>query len=164
MIQYARYALIVIVLIVVQATLIPFMSLAGVTPDMLLIFVVVFALREGQIPGTAAGFVVGFVSDIVTGDFLGLGALTKTIAGFTAGYFYNEINPMQRLSSYIFLIVVATAGLVHNIVYFSFLLQGFPVSVSEIILKFMVGSMLYTVLMSLVPYFYFNSQSKIIRT
>jgi rod shape-determining protein MreD len=164
MIQYARYALIVIVLLVVQATLIPFMSLAGVTPDLLLIFVVVFALREGQIPGTAAGFLVGFVSDVVTGDFLGLGALTKTIAGFTAGYFYNEINPMQRLSSYIFLVVVATAALVHNIVYFSFLLQGFPVSVWEIILKFIVGSLVYTVLMSLVPYFYFNSQSKIIRT
>lgn len=164
MTHYARYAVIVIVLLVIQATIVPFISLAGVTPDVLLIFVVVVALREGQIPGTITGFVVGLTSDIVAGDFLGLGALTKTIAGFTAGYFYNQTNPEQSVSTYTFFITVAAAGLLHNIIYYGFLLQGLPVSVAAIILKFMIGSTAYTVLVSLVPYFYFNSQTKTIRT
>lgn len=164
MIHYARYAGGVIVLLVMQATLIPFIALAGVTPDLLLIFVIVIALREGQIPGTIAGFIIGLIADIVTGDFLGLGALTKTIAGFTAGYFYNEANPLQQLSTSTFLIVMAVAGIVHNIIHYGFLLQGLPVSVSEIFFMFIIGSTLYTVLFSLVPYFYFNSRANVTRT
>jgi rod shape-determining protein MreD len=163
MIKYARYVPVLIVLLVIQATLIPFMSLVGVTPDVLLIFVIVITLREGQITGTIAGFIIGLVSDIVVGDFLGLGALTKTIAGFTAGYFYNEPNPLQPLSTYMFFIVMAIAGFVHNIVHYGFLLQGLPVSVFEIIFKFMIGATVYTIFVSLVPYFYFNSRSKITR-
>jgi len=164
MTQYARYAVVLILLLVVQATLIPFISLAGVTPDVLLILTVVIALREGQIPGTIAGFIIGLMSDIAIGDFLGLGALTKTLAGFTAGYFYNEMNPMQVLTTYMFILVVAVAGFVHNIIYFAFLLQGFPVSSLEIVIKFMVGSTVYTVIVSLVLFFYHNARTGTIHT
>ncbi len=162
--HYARYVLILIVLVIVQKTLIPFISLVGVTPDVLLIFVVLIALREGQIAGTVFGFIVGFMIDIVSGDFLGLSALTKTIAGFTAGYFYNEMNPLQTLGTYAFFIVVAVAAIVHNIIHFAFLFQGLPVSITEVIFKFIIGSTVYTVFISLILFFYYNSQSKLIRT
>lgn len=164
MTQYARYAVALILLLVVHTTVIPFISLAGVTPDVLLIFTVVIALREGQIPGTIAGFIIGLMSDIAIGDFLGLGALTKTLAGFTAGYFHNEMNPLQVLGTYIFILVVAVAGFVHNIIYFAFLLQGFPVTALEIVIKFMIGSTMYTVIVSLVWFFYYNARSRKIHT
>lgn len=162
--HYARYALILIVLLIVQKTLIPFISLAGVTPDVLLIFVVVIALREGQIPGTVLGFIIGLVVDIVSGDFLGLGALTKTIAGFTAGYFYNEMNPLQPLGAYTLFIVVAVAAIVHNIIHFTLLFQGIPVSFFEVVFKFIIGSTVYTVGISLILFFYYNLQSRQFRT
>jgi len=162
--QYARYALILIVLVIIQKTLIPFISLVDVTPDVLLIFVVIVALREGQIAGTVFGFVVGFVIDIVSGEFLGLSALTKTIAGFTAGYFYNEMNPLQILGTYTFFVVIAVAAVVHNIIHYAILFQGLPVSVTEVIVKFVIGSTFYTVVISLIMFFYYNAQSRFLRT
>ncbi len=164
MMQYARYALILIVLVIIQKTLIPFISLVDVTPDVLLIFVVIVALREGQIAGTVFGFVVGFVIDIVSGEFLGLSALTKTIAGFTAGYFYNEMNPLQILGTYTFFVVIAVAAVVHNIIHYAILFQGLPVSVTEVIVKFVIGSTFYTVVISLIMFFYYNAQSRFLRT
>jgi rod shape-determining protein MreD len=162
--RYARYVFVLIILLVVQGTLIPFISLAGVTPDVLLILAVIIALREGQIPGTIAGFVIGLIGDLAIGDFLGPGALTKTLAGFTAGYFYNETNPLQVLSTHMFILVIAVAAFVHNVIYFAFLLQGFPVSAVEIIVKFMIGSTVYTVIVSLVLFFYYNSRPRTIHT
>jgi len=162
--KYVRYAIVVIVLLVVQASIIPFISLGDVTPDLLLIYIVVISLREGKIPGTVSGFLIGLASDLVTGDFLGLGALTKTIAGFVAGFFYNEVSPNQSLMTYTFLICVGVVSVIHNFIHFGFLLQGLPVSVSEIIITFILGTTLYTLLTSLVPYLYFSSRSKTIHT
>jgi len=164
MIKYARYVLIVIVLLVIQSSVIPFISLAGVTPDLLLIYVVIISLREGQIPGTVGGFLIGLASDLSTGDFIGLGALTKTIAGFVAGFFFNESSPAQSLSTYTFLLAVGIAGIAHNMIHFGFLLQGLPVSVSEIIFKFIIGTTIYTVIVSLLPFFHYASKSKSVHT
>ncbi len=164
MIKYARYVLVVVALLVFQASVIPFISLVGVTPDLLLIYVVVLSLREGQIPGTVGGFLIGLASDFVTGDFLGLGALTKTIAGFVAGFFFNETSPLQPLSTYTFLVVVGVAAIAHNMIHFGFLLQGMPVGVSEIVFKFIIGTTVYTVVVALIPYFLFSARSKSIHT
>lgn len=160
MIQYGRYVVIAILLLVIQATVVPFIALAGVTPDLLLIYVVIIALRKGQITGTVAGFTIGIATDVVSGDFLGLGALAKTIAGFVAGYFYNELNPEHVLVHYRFLFVIAVAGLVHSIVYYAFLLQGLPVSVTDTLFRYMIGSTVYTLFLSLIPYFHYHYRTR----
>jgi rod shape-determining protein MreD len=160
MIRYGRYALIALLLLVAQASLIQFIAIAGVTPDIVLIYVIVVALREGQVRGTVWGFAIGLAGDVLTGSFLGLGALTKTAAGFVAGYFYNEASPEQPLATYTFLIVVATAGLMHNLLYYLFALQGLSVPLSTIIFKYVAGSTVYTLLVALVPYFFMTSRAR----
>jgi rod shape-determining protein MreD len=163
-VHYGWFALITLILLVVQSTMVPFAALEGVTPDLLLILVVIIALRQGQTAGTIAGFAIGLASDLVMGDFLGLGALTKTVAGFVAGYFYNQTNPLQSLSTYRFIIAVAVSGLAHNVIYYTLLLQGLPVGAHEIIFKYMVGSTFYSLVLSLVPYFHYTSRYRSVRT
>lgn len=158
MAQYFRYAVMVIVLTVLQTTVVPFIGLHGVTPDLLLIYVIIIALREGQIPGTVVGFVIGLFSDLAAGDFIGLGALTKTIAGFVAGYFYNEATPLQSLGSSKFLWVVAIAGGIHNLIHHMFLLQGLSLPFTEIIVKFAIGTTIYTMAAALIPMLQYSSK------
>ncbi len=157
MARYLRYTFITILLVVLQVTIVPFIAIEGVRPDLLLIYVVIISLREGQIPGTIAGFAVGLISDLAVGEFIGLGALTKTGAGFIAGYFYNEMSPLQSLGNYKFLFIVALAGVLHNFVYHMLFLQGLPLTFAEITGKYVLGTTVYTLAVALIPLFQYSS-------
>src|SRR5512134_2858578 len=95
--RIALYVLASLVLLVVDATLVKFLAIATIVPDVLLLWIVYIAIREGQVAGTTAGFAIGVIVSLAGGatTMLGLAALTKTIAGFLAGYFFNENKTFQ---------------------------------------------------------------------
>lgn len=153
--QYVRSALVALVLLILQTTFIPFLSIAGFLPDILLIWVVYVAVRRGQMEATITGFLVGLLQDAVSMQFFGLGALTKTIAGFVAGYFFNENSTEQTLGSYRFLTIILVSSFVHNIIYYGIFLQGIQDSVFAVMLEFSIATSLYTALLSVFPMFTF---------
>jgi rod shape-determining protein MreD len=163
MVQFFQYAIIAILLTILQTTIVPFAGLQGVTPDLVLIYIIIISLREGQMTGTVAGFAIGLLGDFAAGDFIGLGALTKTIAGFIAGYFYNETSPIQSLGTSKFLWAVVIAGGIHNLIHHLFLLQGFSMPLNEILIKFVLGTTLYTLAISLVPMLQYSSRLRAAR-
>ncbi|HEV8307909.1 MAG TPA: rod shape-determining protein MreD [Methylomirabilota bacterium] len=69
----------------VQSTVVPVFSVAGVVPDLPVILVVLLALRRGPEVGCVTGFALGLAQDAVAGGPLGLHALSKAIVGFVAG-------------------------------------------------------------------------------
>src|SRR5712671_4365183 len=101
-----KYALISLFLIIVQTQATRLLSIDEIAPDILIIWIVYLALRTGQLSGTLWGFAIGLVFDLVTGNFIGLSAMTKTISGFAAGYFYNENKTQLILRSYQFMVIV----------------------------------------------------------
>ncbi|MEK9139380.1 MAG: rod shape-determining protein MreD [Bacteroidota bacterium] len=151
------YILLSLLFIVVDSTLIKFLSIANIVPDILIIWIVYIAIREGQVAGTTAGFLVGLVMSLMgtTGSMLGLAALTKTFAGFIAGYFYNENKIYNTLGGYQFIVLVALASLVHNTIYFVIFLQGSGMSWSESVLYYGVPTTAYTAAVALLPMFAF---------
>jgi rod shape-determining protein MreD len=108
--QYIRYSIVTLFLLILQTTIIPFASIANIVPDILIVWIVYVAIKLGQIPATVAGFVIGIAVDLVGGHFIGLSALSKTIAGFFAGYFYNENKIDYTLGNYQFLIIVGLSS------------------------------------------------------
>ncbi len=153
--HYVRSAFVAFVLLLLQTTFIPFLSIAGFLPDILLIWVVYVAVRQGQMEATITGFLVGLLQDAVSMQFFGLGALTKTIAGFVAGYFYSENSTEQTLGSYRFLTIIVVSSFVHNIIYSGIFLQGIQDSVVPTMIEFSVATSLYTALLSVFPMFTF---------
>jgi rod shape-determining protein MreD len=147
--------LISLFLIVLQTQVMRLFTIEGVTPDLLLIWVVYLALRDGQMSGTLWGFAVGLVFDFVTGNFIGLSAMTKTIAGFSAGYFYNENKTQLTLRSYQFIVIVLVASIVHNTVYFILFTQGSDFSFLRAVFRFGITTALYTSIVTLLPMFRF---------
>src|SRR3989475_11937210 len=71
---------------VAHATLTPMISVAGVTPDLPLIMVILLALRRGPEFGCVAGFVTGLLQDATGGGLIGVQALTKGLIGFGLGF------------------------------------------------------------------------------
>jgi rod shape-determining protein MreD len=115
--QYILPLILFFPLLIVQTTLIPLISINGVVPDLLLILLVFYAVKEGQIYGTVLGFIFGFFFDLITGSLLGSSMLSKTLAGFIAGYFYNENKQDLYFKSYVFALIVLLCGIVDAIVY-----------------------------------------------
>lgn len=158
---YLRYALITLGLITLQTTIIPFTSIANIIPDLLLIWIVYIAITTGQIPATIFGFAIGLILDLVSGQFLGLSALSKTAAGFLAGYFYNENKIDITLGNYQFLVIVGMMSFFHNIVYFVIFTQGSDVGFFTAIFRFGLFSTLYTITLAIIPFFLFSRKSSL---
>ncbi len=153
--KQVKYALISIFLIVLQTQVMRLLTIEGITPDILLIWVVYIALRNGQLQGTLWGFAIGLMFDFVTGNFIGLSAMTKTICGFTAGYFYNENKIHLILRSYQLIIIVLIAAVIHNTIYFLIFTQGSEISFFRAVVQYGVSTALYTSIITLLPMFGF---------
>ena len=153
--HYVRSAFALLVLLLLQTTFVPFLSINGFLPDVLLIWVVYIAVTRGQMEATIAGFAVGLLQDAVAIQFFGLSALTKTLAGFVAGYFFNENLTQQTLGSYRFLLIILLSSFVHNVVYFGIFLQGIQDALFTTMIEFSVAASLYTALMGVFPMFTF---------
>jgi len=153
---YIRSAFIVVCLVLLQTTFIPFISLSGFLPDIFILYLVYIAIRRGQIEATISGFAIGLLQDIITIKFLGLAALSKTIAGFAVGYFYNENTIEQTLGSYRYLLLIGTCSIIHNIVYFTIFFQGNENAIFFLSLESTLGITLYTCIIGILPMFFFS--------
>lgn len=140
-------------LLILQLTLIPLFAIENVVPELTTILLVFLALRRGQIQGAIYGFLFGFLLDIFTGGIIGSAMFSKTLAGFTAGYFYSE-NPEESSSldfkfvSIVFLCasidsffysLLGTTELSSGIQYFIFDYSLFPGLYTSIICLPLVG-------------------------
>jgi rod shape-determining protein MreD len=153
---YIRSALVVIGLLLLQTTFLPFIAVGGYLPDLFILYLVYSALRRGQIETTISGFIIGLLQDIITTQFFGLAALSKTIAGFVAGYFFNENTAEQTLGSYRYVLLVALCSIVHNLIYFIIFFQGSTSSVFISTIECTLGITLYTCIISVLPMFFFS--------
>ena len=151
------YILFSVVLVVVDSTLIKFLSIADIVPDILVIWIVYIAVREGQMAGTTAGFFIGLATTMAgtSEGMVGLASLAKTLTGFIAGYFYNENKTDNTLGGYQFIVIVGVSSLVHNIIYFIIFLQGSGMSWIQSVLSYGLPTTAYTAMVALLPMFAF---------
>lgn len=149
--RHLKYVFFTIVLLLVQSKMMTLLTLEGITPDLLTIWVVYLALKEGQLAAMPWGFGIGLAFDLLTGNFIGLSALTKTIAGFTAGYFYNENKTPLILGSYRFLVIVLIVSLIHNTVYFLIFTQGTEIGMMRAFFQVGLATTFYTATLTLLP-------------
>lgn len=157
-----RILLITVLLVALQTTLIPFLSVANIIPDILLIWVVYTALQSGQIPATVLGFSAGLFVDLLSGQFLGLSALSKTVVGFAAGYFFNDNKVNFTIARYQFLVIVALMSLVHNLIYFTVFVQGTDIGLASAMLRFGLFATIYTTAVALLPWFVFTRKYSVV--
>lgn len=82
----AQLLLVMLVLLVLQFYLRPRLGNARISPDFLLIALMLFAMRSGAGAGAVAGFLVGLIEDTLTPARFGAGALAHTLVGYFAAW------------------------------------------------------------------------------
>ncbi len=142
--QFLWYAIAGLILLLMQLNL-GYIAVENVTPDLLVVLTVFIAIREGQFTGMLAGFLLGLIFDLISSDIIGTNALSKMLAGFIAGYFFNEqLSVQDSIGNFRFLGIVAIAALAHNIVYFFFYVQPTDLSFVSFFLRSGIAASLYT--------------------
>jgi rod shape-determining protein MreD len=142
--RFINYGIVALLLSIFNVIFLQFISVGGITPDLLLILCVWIALAEGQFAGLFAGFFIGLLFDLVSSDVIGTNALAKTIAAFIAGWFYKEGKSEQTIGKFQFLLILFLCSIVHNLIYFFFYLKTSEASYLEFILKYGLAVSLYT--------------------
>jgi rod shape-determining protein MreD len=140
---------------VVQMTFVPLITVAGFTPDLLIICLVTMGVRRGRVETTIGGFFIGLLQDLATTQFFGLTALSKSIAGYVAGAFSNENTAEQALGSYRLPFTVLLISTVHNLPYYFIFYQGVERSLVGAVLISTLGTALYTAVAAILPMFWF---------
>ena len=74
-----------------QVGLAPYIAIAGVVPNFLLIVVVTLALVEGPSAGASAGFAAGLIFDLLGQGPVGPMALVLTLTGYFAGQLHENM-------------------------------------------------------------------------
>jgi rod shape-determining protein MreD len=135
---------------VLQTTVVPLISIAGVSPDLLMLALFFLALKNGQMTAVGAGFFLGLAQDLFSPSVLGQNALSKSIAGFFAGFFNER---MMRVDFIFQIVLVFVTFLVNDAIYFIVqVVKADNGSVVHNLIMTSVPRALYSMLFALLPY------------
>jgi rod shape-determining protein MreD len=119
MIKFLIPLLLLIPVAALQLAVVPFISVQNISPNLIIVLLVFFTLKNGQMYGTFLGFLFGLIYDLISGGLLGAFMISFTIAGFIAGYFYNENKLDITTSSFLLTIIVFVCAFVALFLYSS---------------------------------------------
>jgi rod shape-determining protein MreD len=124
-----------------QWSVVPALSVGGVTPDLPLVVTVFLAVRKGPVAGCLAGFVAGLLQDMAGGGLIGIQALTKALAGFSMGLLVGRLwvtNPLVQVPALVLLTLAEGLGR-----FMLLQLFHFPASLGDMIVHVILPQALY---------------------
>ncbi|MBO5260942.1 MAG: rod shape-determining protein MreD [Coprococcus sp.] len=81
--------ILIIICFVLQSAFFPFIEVAGISPNLLLILTVSFGLMRGRKEGMLVGFFCGFLYDLYFGFAIGPFMIIYMLLGYCNGFFHR---------------------------------------------------------------------------
>lgn len=103
------YIGLIFLIFLLQLTVGEWASIANISPDFVLVAVILVGKSKGVLYGEIFGFLLGIISDSIGSTLLfGLSTLTKTVSGFLSGYMKRIEGKITIFSYYslIFLVIL----------------------------------------------------------
>lgn len=120
----------------------PWLTICEIKPDFVLILVLFGAILNGRMFGQLFGFGVGLLVDIIgMGSFMGLSALSKTVAGFLAGFFKDRRNRLNRFIFYSFSVLII---LIQFTIVYLINFKSIEIGTQYIFLRYIIPETIYT--------------------
>jgi rod shape-determining protein MreD len=110
----ARAALVLVVALVLQVSLVADLRVMGAIGDLMLVVVVAAGLTGGADRGITYGFAAGVLYDLVLDTPFGLNALTYAVVGYGVGVVGTALG---RTSGWWPVLIAAAAGLAQAVLY-----------------------------------------------
>jgi len=133
-------------LILIQISVLKHLALVRdnivVQPDLVLLLLFFYGIRQSQIASTLAGFISGLFLDSLSGGMLGMHAFSMTIAGFLIGYIPRS-HKIQTLLH--FCLSYFVISIIHDFVYFLLYTINNEIGIWRLLIVYSLPSTLYSV-------------------
>jgi rod shape-determining protein MreD len=134
------------VLALFQSTILPYISILGVRPNLILLAVVSWTLLRGLTEGLTWAFVGGLWFDLLSGGPFGLSALTLVFVAFLASLLEASLF---REHIVLLILIIGAATVVHGALYLIFLrIANHPASTWAALWRIVIPAALYTSLLT----------------
>ena len=132
----ARLIFTTIVVFVLQVTVVSEISIAGASPDLVIVLLIVLIADRDPVVAVVIGFLLGFLQDLGNASFLGMNALAKTVIAYGVSRFGGDFLPESVIFKALLIVI---ASLVNDCIVLA-VTTGFDII--EIIVSFFRYSIL----------------------
>jgi rod shape-determining protein MreD len=148
--RFSSAATALLAAVILQVGIAPYIAIAQVMPNLLLIVTVTMAFVTGSNEGAVVGFVAGLTFDLIGSAAVGPMALTLTLTGFVAGTVQEQIFAQLWVLP---LTVLAVASLLSESLYFLILiLLGERITFGFALISKVMPAALYTTLVAVLVF------------
>ncbi len=98
-----------------QANFFRWYNIAGIKPNLFIIFILFIGLFLGRVPGLTFGMMFGFLLDLFVGKRIGLNAIMLSIAGVVGGFLDKSFSKESRIT---FMTMTFAVTILCEIVYY----------------------------------------------
>ena len=119
--KFLIYLILVLLLVPLQTTLLPHLSVWNVKPDLGLVAAALVGLFAGELEGLLVGFAIGWILSMFSAGELWLALLTDGGVGLLAGFLGRQVSQMTSVSLGLGLLLVSLASGVFAIMNFQHL-------------------------------------------
>lgn len=140
----------VFILYFLQANFFSWFNIAGVMPNLFVVFVLFIGLFANRTMGTAYGVGIGLMLDFLLGNKIGINAVTLGLIGFLAGVFDKNFSKDSRMTV---MVMVAVATLIAELL--NYILNYIFLSTNIEIFNFIVIlaiEIVYNLLLTIIIY------------
>lgn len=139
-----------IIIYILQADFFTWFTIAGVKPNLFVIFIVFLGLFGGKYMGLTSGVIVGLLLDLFMGKSVGISAIMLGTIGIMAGYLDKNFSKDSRLT--IILMMMFTT-LVYELGYYiiNTLIFSYEVVIWNFI-KILLIELLYNAILTIILY------------
>ena len=140
----------VLLAFVLQSTLMPWISLGNVAPNLLIIITASYGFMRGKKSGLLVGFFCGLLTDIFFGEVIGFYALIYMYIGYGNGFFQRIFFP-EDIKLPLFLIVISDFLYGITVYVLMFLLRG-RFELSYYVTRVILPEVIYTIVLTFLVY------------
>ena len=108
--------LLIALVLLIQSTIMGRFDLFGVRPDLGMLILLYIANSSGSSESVWYGFMIGFLQDVYTPEYLGFNTFTMSIIGYLLG-FVNERVTMEKIP--VRIVVTLFACILHDLLFVS---------------------------------------------
>jgi len=106
-VKFVIYLILVLLLVPLQTTLLPHLSVWNVKPDLGLVAALLVGLFAGELEGLLVGLAIGWILSLFSAGELWLSLLTNGGAGLLAGFLGRQVSQMTSVSLGLGLLLVS---------------------------------------------------------
>lgn len=133
-----------------QTNIFSFFTIAGVSPNLFVIFILFIGLYATQFWGISLGVIFGLILDLIFGKTIGISAVMLCVIGYLGSYFDKNFSKESRLTI-IFMVIGST--IIYE--FGSYLLNSLILEFDRELLyftKILVIEIFYNVLLTIILY------------